>query len=146
MRNVTNLLAVVALTALFTAGCAGPEVKMGRGISNTFAIVNMGEIERGVEQGAVLGTPGPGYATGFIHGFNQSIKRMGLGVYEIVTFPIPPYHPILTKYVPPGPQFPDSYHPGLVDNPVFQTDTYFGFSGGDIAPMVPGSRFAIFRE
>jgi putative exosortase-associated protein (TIGR04073 family) len=144
MRNVINLLAVAALTALFTAGCAGPETKMGRGVSNTLAIVNMGEINRGVEQGAVVGSPGPGYATGFIHGFDQAIKRTGLGIYEIVTFPIPPYHPVLTKYVPPTPQFPDSYHPGLFDGPTTQTDTYFGFSGGDIFPMVPGSRFSVF--
>ena len=144
MRNVRHILALAALTALFTAGCAGPEQKMGRGVSNTLAIVNMGEINRGVEQSAVLGDPAPGYATGFIHGFNQSMKRLGLGVYEIVTFPIPPYHPVLTKYVPPTPQFPDSYKPGLFDGPTFQTDTYFGFSGGDVAPMIPGSRFSVF--
>lgn len=144
MRNVKHLLAVAALAALFTAGCAGPEQKLGRGISNTVAIVNLGEINRGVEQSAVLGTPGTGYATGFIHGFDQSMKRLGLGVYEVVSFPFPPYQPVLTKYVPPSPQFPDSYHPGLVDGATFQTDTYFGFSGGDVAPMVPGSRFAVF--
>ena len=28
--------------------------------------------------------------------------------------------------------------PGLFDGPTFQTDTYFGFSGGDVAPFVPG--------
>jgi len=145
MRNVKNLLAVAALTALFTAGCTGPETKMGRGISNTLNIVNMGEIERGVEQGAVMSDPGPGYATGAIHGFNQTLARTGMGIYEIVTFPFPPYHPVMTKYVSPTQGYPDSYKPGLVDNPVFQTDTYYGFSGGDVFPMVPGSRFAVFR-
>ncbi len=144
MRNAIHLLALVALTALFTAGCAGPEQKMGRGISNTVAIINLGEINRGVEQAAVMGDPGPGYATGLVHGFDQSVKRLGLGIYEIVSFPFPPYHPILTKYVPPGPQFPDSYRPGLIESTPFQTDTYFGFSGGDVAPMIPGSRFSIF--
>ena len=145
MRNVKNLLAVAALTALFTAGCTGPETKMGRGVTNIGSIVNMGEINRGVEQSAVLGTPGPGYATGFIHGVNQTLARTGMGVYEVVTFPFPPYHPVLTKYVPPTQGYPDSYKPGLADESVLQTDTYYGFSGGDVAPMVPGSRFAVFR-
>jgi len=144
MRNVTSFLAVAALAALFTAGCEGPETKMGRGISNVTSIVTMSEINRGVEQAVVLGDPGPGYATGFIHGLNQTLTRTGVGVYEIATFPFPPYHPVMTKYIPAQPAFPDSYHPGYFDGPTFQTDTYFGFSGGDIAPMVPGSRFQVF--
>ena len=146
MRNVNHLLAVAALAALFTAGCAGPEQKMGRGVSNTLSIVNMGEINRGVEQSAVLGTPGPGHAAGFIRGVNHTLARTGLGIYEIVTFPFPPYHPVMTKYVSPTQGYPDSYKPGLMDTPTLQTDTYFGFSGGDIAPIIPGSRFAVFRN
>jgi hypothetical protein len=27
---------------------------------------------------------------------------------------------------------------------VFDTDTYMGFSGGDVAPFIPGSRFRVF--
>ncbi|MDD5138860.1 MAG: exosortase system-associated protein, TIGR04073 family [Verrucomicrobiales bacterium] len=146
MRNVTPFLAVAALAGLFTAGCAGPEQKMGRGVSNTLNIVNMGEINRGVEQSAVMGTPAPGYATGFFHGLNQTLARTGMGVYEIVTFPFPPYHPVATKYVSPTQGYPDSYKPGLFDGSTFQTDTYYGFSGGDIAPFVPGSRFAVFQN
>lgn len=146
MRNAITLLAVAALAGLFTAGCAGPEQKLGRGVSNVTAIVTLGEINRGVEQSAVLGTPGPGYATGFFHGFNQTMARTGMGIYEIVTSPFPPYEPVMTKYVKPGAAYPDSYHPGLIDSPTFQTDTYFGFSGGDEFPFVPGSRFAVFRN
>jgi putative exosortase-associated protein (TIGR04073 family) len=144
MRNVNSFLAIAVIAALFAAGCASQEQKLGRGVTNVTSIATMGEIDRGVEQSAVLGTPGPGYATGFIHGFNQTLARTGVGLYEIVTFPFPPYHPVLTKYIPPQPGYPDSYHPGLIDGPIFQTDTYFGFSGGDIAPFVPGSRFAVF--
>ena len=144
MRNANLFLAVVALAALFTAGCAGPEQKMGRGVTNVMCLVNMGEINRGVEQSAILGTPGPSYAPGFFHGVNQTIARTGMGVYEIVTFPFPPYHPVGTKYVAPEQGYPDSYKPGIIDGPTFQTDTYFGFSGGDEAPFVPGSRFAVF--
>jgi putative exosortase-associated protein (TIGR04073 family) len=144
MRNAISLLAVAAVAALFTAGCAGPETKMGRGVSNATSIITMSEINRGMEQSAVLGTPGPGYATGFVHGFDQTIARTGIGIYEIVTFPFPPYHPVLTKYVPATPGYPDSYKPGIIDGPPFQTDTYYGFSGGDVAPFVPGSQFSVF--
>ena len=146
MHNVKSLFAVAALTALFTAGCAGPEQKLGRGISNTTSIITLSEVNRGVEQSSVLGTPGPGYATGAIHGFDKSMARLGLGIYEIVSFPFPPYHPVATKYVSPTPGYPDSYKPGLINGPTFQTDTYFGFSGGDEFPFVPGSRFLIFQN
>ena len=144
MRISFSLLAAAATVALFSVGCAGPEQKMGRGVSNTLNVVNMGELNRGVEQSALLGTPGPGYAPGFFHGLNQTLARTGMGIYEIVTFPFPPYHPVMTKYVSPTQGYPDSYKPGIIDGPVFQTDTYFGFSGGDEFPFIPGSRFAVF--
>jgi putative exosortase-associated protein (TIGR04073 family) len=144
MRNATSLLAAAAFAALFTAGCAGPEQKMGRGITDVTEFTRMGEMQRSVEQTAVFESPEAGYTTGFLHGFNQSLARTAMGAYEIVTFPLPPYHPVLTKYVPPGTYYPDSYRPGLIDGSTFQTDTYFGFSGGDIAPFVPGSRFSVF--
>jgi putative exosortase-associated protein (TIGR04073 family) len=146
MRNATSLLAVTAVVTLFTAGCAGPEEKMGRGITNVTEITRMGEINRSVEQTAVFDSPEAGYTTGFLHGFNQTLASTGMGVYEIVTFPLPPYHPVLTKYVPPPTTYPDSYRPGLYDGSTFQTDTYFGFSGGDVAPFVPGSRFSVFNN
>jgi len=146
MPNVLPLLAVAALGALLTAGCAGPEQKLGRGVSNTTSIITLSELNRGMEQSVVSGTPGPGIATGLIHGFNQTMARAGMGLYEIATFPFPPYHPVLTQCVPATPGFPDSYHPGSPDNSTFQTDTYFGFSGGDIAPFVPGSRFTVFQN
>ena len=72
------------------------------------------------------------------------MARTGLGLYEMITFPFPPYHPIATKYFAPGPAYPESYKPGLISDPLFDTDTYTGFSGGDIAPFVPGSRFKVF--
>jgi len=72
------------------------------------------------------------------------VARTGLGLYEMITFPFPPYHPIATKYFTPGPAYPESYKPGLISDPLFDTDTYTGFSGGDIAPFVPGSRFKVF--
>ena len=142
-----NIFPLVALTvALFAAGCAGPEQKLGRGVSNSWDIIRLGEMRRSVEQSAVLDSPGEGYTTGVIRGFNRTAARTGLGIYEIVTFPIPPYHPIATKHFSAQPAYPESYKPGLISNPLFDTDTYTGFSGGDIAPFVPGSRFSVFNN
>ena len=42
MCKITLLLAV-AITALLVAGCAGPERKLGRGLSNSYEIVRWGE-------------------------------------------------------------------------------------------------------
>ena len=79
MRNVMPFLAVAALAAVFTSGCAGPEQKLGRGMSNTFEIVRLGEMRRTVEQTAVFDSPGAGYTTGVIRGFDRSVARTGDG-------------------------------------------------------------------
>jgi putative exosortase-associated protein (TIGR04073 family) len=148
MRNVITLFALTALAALFTSGCAGPEKKLGRGVSNTFEITRMGDMRRSVEQTAVFESPSAGYTAGAVSGFTRTIARTGVGLFEVLTFPIPMpgsgYGPIFPKYLPPGPIYPDSYKPGLGSGTTFQTDTYTGFTGGDIAPWVPGSRFKIF--
>jgi putative exosortase-associated protein (TIGR04073 family) len=146
MRNAISLLAIVALVALFTSGCAGPEEKLGLGMRNTFEIVRMGEMRRTVEQTAVFDTPETGYTTGFIRGMDRSLARTGMGLYQIVTFPLPPYTPVWTDYLSPEPVYPESYKPGLASGPTFSTDTYTGFSGGDVAPFVPGSRFQVFER
>jgi putative exosortase-associated protein (TIGR04073 family) len=137
-------LAIAALAVAFTSGCAGPEKKLGRGFSDTIEFTRLGDMRRSVEQTAIFESPSAGYTAGVIHGFDKSVQRTVLGVFEIVTFPIPPYDPILTKYVKPGPQYPESYKPGLISSSTFDTDTYMGFSGGDVAPMIPGSRFRVF--
>ena len=54
------------------------------------------------------------------------------------------YGPIFPQLLPPGPVYPESYKPGLISGSTFDTDTYTGFSGGDIAPYIPGSRFRVF--
>lgn len=144
MRNAIPFLAIAACAALFTAGCAGPESKMSRGMNNLTEFTRMGEIQRSVEQTAIFGAPNYNYAGGFIHGVNQSLARTGMGVYEVVTSPFPPYEPVLTKYVKPGAVYPASYRPGLASYGAFDTDQYIGFSGGEVAPFIPGSRFTIF--
>src|SRR5271154_2053215 len=147
MRNVTPLLALAALGALFTAGCAGPEQRLGNGMDHLTEFTRLGEIQGSVEQPSVFDPPEAGYTTGFIHGFDQSVYRTVAGAYQIVTFPAGDalsQSSFDQKYVPKGTAYPDSYRPGLPALPVFQTDTYYGFSGGDIAPFVPGSRFSVF--
>ena len=143
MRNAPLFLAVIAFAALFGSGCAGPEQKLGRGLSNTFEIVRMGEFRRSIEQSEVF-DPGTGYTTGAITGFDRSMARTGLGLYEVVTFPIPSYGPELTDYLAPKPVFPESYKPGRFGDRLFDTDTFTGYSGGDVVPFIPGSRFNVF--
>jgi putative exosortase-associated protein (TIGR04073 family) len=143
MRNVMPLLAFAALAAAFTSGCAGPEEKLGRGVSNLWEPARMGEMRRSVEQTVILDAPN-GYSVGVIRGFDHTVARTVMGAYEIVTFPFPPYQPLFPRYVKPGPVYPESYRPGRVSEGTFDTDTYMGFSGGDVAPFLPGSRFRVF--
>ncbi|HXR04846.1 MAG TPA: exosortase system-associated protein, TIGR04073 family [Verrucomicrobiae bacterium] len=144
MRNAMAFLTVVALVALLTSGCAGPEQKLGRGMNNFYEVVRMGEMRRSIEQTAVLESPDAGYTLGAIHGIDRSLARTGLGVVEVVTFPFPPYHPIFTRYLAADAVYPESYKPGMLSDALFDTDTYTGFTGGDVAPFIPGSRFRIF--
>jgi len=138
------ILAVAALAAVFTSGCAGPEAKLGRGMSNSFEAGRMGEMRRSIEQTTIFESPSAGYTVGVVRGFDRTVARTAMGAYEIVTFPLPPYQPVLTGYVKPSPVFPESYKPGRISAGLFDTDTYMGFSGGDVAPFIPGSRFRVF--
>lgn len=106
--------------ALFIAGCANPEQKLGRGLSNTYEAVRFGEMRRTIEQTAIVESPGEGYTTGVIRGFDRSMARTGIGLYEVITFPFPPYHPVATKYLSVNPVFPDSYAPGVFSDPLFR--------------------------
>ena len=137
-------LTVITLATLLTSGCAGPEQKLGRGMNNFYEVVRMGEMRRSIEQTAVLDSPDAGYTAGLVRGFDRSMARTGLGVVEIITFPLPPYHPLFTRYFAPDAVYPESYKPKLISDSLFDTDTYTGFSGGDVAPFIPGSRFKIF--
>jgi putative exosortase-associated protein (TIGR04073 family) len=137
-------LAAVTLAALLTSGCAGPEQKLGRGMNNFYEVVRMGEMRRSVEQMSVLDSPGAGYTAGAVRGLDRSLARTGVGVLEVITFPLPPYGPMFTGYLNPQPAFPESYKPGLISDALFDTDTYTGFTGGDVAPFIPGSRFKVF--
>lgn len=135
-----------AVVALLAAGCAGPERKLGRGIVNVTEFSRMGEIRRSMEQSAVFQNPEVAYSTGFIHGMNRSVARTFVGVYEIITFPIPDHgrHDYSPVYYPEGAVYPENYRPRPLADSIFQSDAALGFGAGDIAPMIPGSRFRIF--
>ena len=143
MRASLLCCAVIGLLAI---GCAGPERKLGRGIVNVTEFSRMGEIRRSMEQSAVFQNPDVAYTGGFIHGMNRSLARTFVGVYEILTFPIPDngrndysavYHPEHSVY-------PLNYQPRPLADSIFQPDAALGFGAGDVAPMIPGSRFRIF--
>ena len=147
MRNKAfYFLSLIAVSSL-VAGCAGPEQKFGRGMNNLVEFARMGELQRSMEQAAIFDTPGHGgITTGVIHGIDRSFARTGAGLYEVLTFPIPnggngDYGPV---FHPADPVYPDSYKPDWIAETMLQPDTSLGFSGGDIAPYLPGSRFRIF--
>lgn len=143
MSKTLSFLSLLAVLAL-ASGCANVERKMGRGIANSFEIVRGGEFRRTMEQTALFSSPDEAYTYGFVRGVNRTLARTGIGIYEIVTAPFPPYDPVFTHEFAPGPVYPDNYTPALLADSMFDTDVYFGFSGGDIAPWIPGSRFRIF--
>jgi putative exosortase-associated protein (TIGR04073 family) len=143
MRKTLPLLVVLVIAAL-ASGCANVERKFGRGMANSYEIVRGGEFRRTMEQTALFNGPDAAYTTGFVRGINRSLARTGIGIYEVVTAPIPPYGPVFTDHFAPGPVYPDNYTPGLIDDSMFATDTELGYSGGDILPFIPGSRFRVF--
>jgi putative exosortase-associated protein (TIGR04073 family) len=154
MRISLSLSIASAAVALLVVGCTGPEQKLGRGINNLTEFARMGEMRRSVEQTALWDGAETGYTTGFIRGLNRSVQRTVMGAFEVATFPLPSYDPILVRppfydsYKKPEaivkPQYPDSYKPGLLADPLFSPDTALGFHGGDVMPFIPGSRFRIF--
>lgn len=144
MRKTFPLLAILIVAGALASGCANTERKFGRGVSNMMEPLRMGELRRTMEQTALFDGPDMAYTTGFFRGLNRTLARTGIGVYEVVTAPLPPYGPVATDYLAPGPVYPDSYQPGLIEDSTFATDTNLGYSGGDIMPFMPGSRFRIF--
>jgi len=144
MRKQILLFSALVLAGVFASGCANTEQKLGRGMRNTYEIVRLGELRRTMEQTALFDTPDTSYTLGVFRGLNRTLARTGVGIYEIVTAPIPPYHPVFTRYLKPEPVYPDNFTPGLLEDSLFATDDNLGFSGGDVLPFVPGSRFRLF--
>jgi len=144
MRNTLPFLAAAVIAGALATGCANVERKFGRGMSNTYEIVRLGDFRRTMEQTAFFEGPEYAQTTGFYKGLHKSLARTGIGIYEMITAPIPPYDPVCTDYLSPGPVYPDNYAPGIIADQMFASDSYLGFSGGEVFPMVPGCRFHIF--
>jgi len=147
MMTRTPILALATVAGLLwmATGCSTqPEKKFSRGLTNATEFGRMGELRRSVEQTTLFDGPDKAYTLGIVRGINKSLVRTGVGVYEIVTAPLPPYGPVMTSYITPTPGWPDSFKPDRLADQTMATDTHMGFSGGDIAPMIPGSRFRVF--
>src|SRR5712671_3970754 len=114
MRKNLPYLALSLLTAALVSGCANVENKFGRGMGNMFEIVRGGEFRRTMEQTATFDGPDAAYGTGFFRGINRTLARTGLGIIEVVTAPFPPYDPLFTNYLAPGPVYPDNYMPNIL--------------------------------
>ena len=142
MRSIKALLAFAGVAVLLT-GCASAEKKLGRGLNNLTEPFRLGELQRSYEQSYLWEGTDVGGTVGVLHGINRTIGRTAVGLVEVVTFPIPtdPY------FKPTHPVYPDSYKPGVLDSSTLHTDTALGFDGtGDIAPMIPGSRFRVLGD
>src|SRR5271156_5607619 len=111
MRKQILLFSALVLAGVFASGCANTEQKLGRGMRNTYEIVRLGELRRTMEQTALFDTPDTSYTLGVFRGLNRTLARTGVGIYEIVTAPIPPYHPVFTRYLKPEPVYPDNFTP-----------------------------------
>ncbi len=144
MCKSISVPATLAVLALLATGCANTETKFSRGIRDVTEFARLGEIRRSMEQTYLTDGPEASYTTGFVKGFTKSLALTGVGVYEIVTAPFPSYDPPFPDYLPANPEYPDSYKPRIFAGSTYETDTFVGFPGGDIAPFVPGSRFSIF--
>ena len=163
--RIAVFLSAVAAAALFT-GCAGPENKLGRGMNNITEFARMGELRRSMEQTAAWDGPETAGTTGFLRGINRSFARTGIGIYEVVTFPFPPYDPVFQPKhalypdpslstvanknwgglrLPEKPVSPSAYKAGVLTDSTFEPDANLGFSSGDPFPMVPGSRFRTLK-
>jgi len=145
MAKRFSLLGAIALVAMVAAGCKNMENKLGRGVNNFVEPVRLAEMRRSIEENA-LSRPGEvNYHTGVVRGFNRTVGRTGIGIYEIVTFPFPPYDPVFTNTFSPIPKYPDSDPHPIISDPIFATDSEIGFSGGEVAPWLPGTKFWIFN-
>lgn len=160
MQKFKNLVAALLPLATLFTGCGGMETKMGRGITNMTEIGRLGEFRRSIEQTSIWEGPEAGMTTGVIRGVNRTLARTLIGVGEVLTSPIPtvvyenyqwpeklfwdPSTRVKAEPFSVKPAYPDNYRPGLMADSMLHSDTNIGFSGGDVAPFIPGSRFRVF--
>ncbi|MEN9574310.1 MAG: hypothetical protein RL514_2165 [Verrucomicrobiota bacterium] len=153
------MLLAFALGAAVLTGCGGVERKLGRGMNNSMEIIRGGEMRRSIEQAGLWDGPDQAFSTGLVRGMGRTMARTAIGFSEIITAPFPPYEPyffpekwfrdpttkLRAEPFTADPAYPDAYRPRLFSDTIFHTDSRIGFAGGEVIPIVPGSRFRVFE-
>ncbi|HRI15806.1 MAG TPA: exosortase system-associated protein, TIGR04073 family [Verrucomicrobiota bacterium] len=119
-------------------GCSSMEHKLGRGLANITEPIRLGELTRSTEQTYLADGPVAAQTYGVVHGISRTIQRTAVGVFDVVTFPIPTdplIHPV-------DPVYPDSNPPRMKGGLGVRTDQYLGFQDTAVLPMVAGSDFS----
>jgi len=132
--------------AIFAVGCAGPEKKLGRGINNFTEFARGGEIRRSVEQTALRDgrlSPIPQASSGASIAACCGLSWARSRLFRSRSRATSPIWPPAVRYPTASvdPVFPDSYTPHLISDTTFEPDAALGFSGGDVAPYIPGQPF-----
>lgn len=152
------MLALTVAATLLT-GCGGVERKLGRGMNNSMELFRGGEMRRSIEQAGLWEGSDAAFSTGLVRGMGRTMARTAVGFSEVLTAPFPPYAPyffpdkwfrdpntkLRAEAFSVNPVYPDAYQPRLFSDTIFHTDSRIGFSGGEVIPIVPGSRFRIFE-
>ncbi|MGC3961370.1 MAG: exosortase system-associated protein, TIGR04073 family [Verrucomicrobiota bacterium] len=113
MAKRFSILGAVVLLAMLVAGCSNAEKKFGRGVNNIYEPIRLAEMRRSIEDTSLSNPEDVNYHTGVVRGFNRTLARTGVGIYEIITFPFPPYDPVFTDYLTPNPRVPRQLQAGL---------------------------------
>ena len=152
------MLALMVAAAVLT-GCGAVERKLGRGMNNATEIFRLGEMRRSIEQAGLWEGPDAAFSTGMVRGMGRTMARTAVGFSEVFTAPFPPYDPyffpekwfrdptnkLRAEPFSPISPYPDAYQPRLFSDTIFHTDSRIGFAGGEVMPLVPGSRFRVFE-
>ena len=114
MRRLAAVFtATLLVLQLQSAHAEGPVDKLGRGIANV--VTSPFEIFKGMGEANEKDGIFAGVTTGLLKGTVDTVKRCAVGVYEVVTFPIPipaDYDPILEQ---PEYFLEDSEHSGAIE-------------------------------
>ena len=90
-RALISTIAIAAMVCGFHAGAwaQDPIHKAGRGITNV--LTGWIELPKQIHLGSQKANPITGLAWGLVKGAGLAVLRIGVGLYEAVTFPIPYY-------------------------------------------------------
>lgn len=153
------MLLALSVAAATLTGCGAVERKLGRGLNNSMELFRGGELRRSIEQAGLWEGSEAAFSTGLVRGMGRTMARTAIGFSEVFTAPFPPYDPYFFPekwFMDPttklraepfsvDPAYPDAYKPRLFSDTIFHTDSRIGFAGGEVIPIIPGSRFRTFE-